>query len=409
VPAYWFFLSYARRDLERSLKKLFKELGQSVGVLVGEPAEQVAFLDTSDIKEGEEWPHQLVEGLQGCRVFVPLYSPSYFTSDYCGKEWAAFRARQDAATAGPGAVRPPLIMPLLWVAPDQLPASLPEEITDLQQLHGEPGVYRQLGLRQLLRLGKHADTWRELIDGFAQRLVERAKAHALPALPTPPSIKEIVSAWKRPPAPAAAPAQPLDTRGPRFVQFIFVAGRREELQALRDVAPYGGEGGDWKPFLPDVEDEIEMVAQQITVGERLRYEHARLGADLIQRIEAAERDNKIVAVIVDTWTLQIEPYSGLMRAFDKRNFLNCVILVPWNEKDTDTSQNRAALEQTVQAVFLRRTLAKDPSSFLDSIRSPDDFTKNLTAALHVARSRIVNSAEVQKKAQGAFVIGRPVL
>jgi hypothetical protein len=55
------------------------------------------------------------EALQSSRLMLSLYSPTYFTRLYCGKEWEVFRRRE----ALYGATRPPgtygVILPLLWV------------------------------------------------------------------------------------------------------------------------------------------------------------------------------------------------------------------------------------------------------------------------------------------------------
>ncbi|NEE46574.1 TIR domain-containing protein, partial [Streptomyces sp. SID8455] len=50
------------------------------------------FMDR-EIRSGEGWSERLGETLATCRVFVPLFSPRYFASEMCGKEWHAFEQR----------------------------------------------------------------------------------------------------------------------------------------------------------------------------------------------------------------------------------------------------------------------------------------------------------------------------
>jgi hypothetical protein len=103
--AHWFFLSYARCDADVYFKRFRQELAEAVRVKVGGDLESVAFFDRDDIGAGEEWPDTLSAALQHSRIFVPIYTRSYFASDYCGREWEVFRQRQDALMAN-GAAAP---------------------------------------------------------------------------------------------------------------------------------------------------------------------------------------------------------------------------------------------------------------------------------------------------------------
>lgn len=409
MSPYWFFFSYARDDRDPYLKKLYDELVDSVRVNVGGSREEVGFLDTVDTKPGEEWPAVLAAALQTTRVFVPVYTPSYFVSEYCGREWQVIEERRKAAGG-----RPPVILPVLWVPADMLPGNLPDAVLDLQYSHEQLGeIYVREGLRQLMRQRRYLDARRQIIDGLAERIVEIAREHPLPPLPAPPSIQQVPSAFQPPPgAPSPpAPAGP-GTLGPRYVQFIFVAGRRNEfeLQRLRTkLEYYGGEGGpDWQPYLPDLAEEIAFLANRVAISEKLRYEMVPLDANLIQRLDEAERDNKVVAIIVDTWTLRLEQYHRFMREYDRRSYQNCVVLIPWNY-DEETKLTEEKLQQAVQLTFLNRSLSRDPNTFIDTIRSPEELRTNLSRALNAARMRIFTVAEVQKKAESGNVIAKSVL
>src|SRR5947199_6132544 len=101
MSPYWFFFSYARDDREDYLKKFYDELVDSVRVNAGGSREEIGFFDTENIQLGQEWPAELAAALQTARVFVPVYTPSYFVSDFCGREWEVIEERRKAAKERP--------------------------------------------------------------------------------------------------------------------------------------------------------------------------------------------------------------------------------------------------------------------------------------------------------------------
>ena len=114
---YWFFLSYARLDRDPYLKRFYEDLREAVRRLAGLEGEDIGFFDAEGIEPGAQWPETLVEALQASRVFVSVYSPTYFLKEYCGKEWQVFHSRVDAyRNASPAGAEPPhSILPVLWV------------------------------------------------------------------------------------------------------------------------------------------------------------------------------------------------------------------------------------------------------------------------------------------------------
>jgi len=194
------------------------------------------------------------------------------------------------------------------------------------------------------------------------------------------------------------------------VQFLFVAGKRDELMPLRQqVSAYGDQGEEWRPYHPDVEMAVRDVALEVALTERLWPEAVPLGPDLIARLTAAERSNKLVAIIVDTWTLRLEQYHEFMREYDRHNFLNCVVLIPWNEADPETMGARNMLQQAMHAAFVRRVQVRDPHTFIDTIGTAPDLRRGLAKALAVARARVIYAAEVRRRVEQDHVISRPVI
>jgi FxsC-like protein len=433
--AHTFFLSYARSDADSYFKRFRQELAEAVRVRVSGALEDVAFVDRDDILPGEEWRVELADALRHSKVLVPVYSRSFFSSDYCGREWTVFRQRQDVAVAGGAARRPPVIQPVLWVGWDDLPDSLPGVAGDIQLEHDKYGEeYAQVGLRRMMMQSRYRNARTDVIEGIADMIVDVARVDALPPLPAAPVLSDIPSAFIAAAAPlgvagivapavvagvagvagigaAAAPAGRSSTSGPRYVQFIYVAGRRDQLAPLRkQVACYGEDSGEqWKPYHPEVSCGIADLALEVAGTERFYTQPMPLAPDLISRLEEAERQDNLVAIIVDTWTLRLEEYHTFMREYDKRSFLNCVVLVPWNSADEETEGSREVLEDAIRATFPVRSAIRDPKSFIDAIGSSDDLRSSLANSLTAARARVINAADVRRRAESAKVFVKPVI
>src|SRR5215831_1299177 len=102
-----FFVSYARNDTDyepfrKDMKRLIDDLTARVAVKMAVPRAGICFFDESSIETGTIWKSELADALSSTRVGVTLYSPSYFTSKWCGKEFQVFLDRAAAnLTASP--------------------------------------------------------------------------------------------------------------------------------------------------------------------------------------------------------------------------------------------------------------------------------------------------------------------
>ncbi|MGA2327596.1 MAG: tetratricopeptide repeat protein [Bryobacteraceae bacterium] len=88
--AYPVFISYARRTSREAAEALHQALGDE------------AFLDSSDIEDGEQFPRAIIEALLGSRVVVALADEVYFTRWYCLRELRTALAPYDALLRTPG-------------------------------------------------------------------------------------------------------------------------------------------------------------------------------------------------------------------------------------------------------------------------------------------------------------------
>jgi hypothetical protein len=84
------------------------------------------FIDRADIQPGDEWPEALAEGLRTAETLVCLYSPSYFGSDYCGKEMQVFLERRANYMRSNAGKPPANIIAVAWQPiPRRVPKTLP--------------------------------------------------------------------------------------------------------------------------------------------------------------------------------------------------------------------------------------------------------------------------------------------
>src|ERR1044072_2738493 len=94
--SYDFFFSYTRGNYGEYLQRFFNDLSQELREQRGHGKEKVVgFFDQHDIELGEEWEKTIAKALQESKVMVCIYSPGYFKSPYCGKEWEVFRRRRE--------------------------------------------------------------------------------------------------------------------------------------------------------------------------------------------------------------------------------------------------------------------------------------------------------------------------
>ena len=396
---YWFFFSYARLDRDDFLKKFFEDLKASVRDLSGELDEdEVGFFDAEGIEPGAQWPETLAGALQSSRAFVSLFSPTYFQKEYCGKEWTVFCQRQEQFAKEHG-VAPGLILPVLWMPESSLP-KLPPSVGDIQYKHDDFGAeYAKRGLKQLIKISKFKDDYLAFVEALAGRIVAAVKGHGLPPLPNLPSLDKIPSASHlQAAAQADAPLLPITSPGPRYVQFVYVAENNSRMSELRKkLDGYGPEGGkDWKPFTPAVNRFVASMALEVIAQHDFFYDDIQWKDDLIEELEKAEDEKKIVVLVVDTWTLNIKERQEILRKYDDRSFVNCVVLIPWNDLDEEAQQYRETLEGLVKQVFFKRMKRfGGEHSFLYPISSSEDFKNGLVTALYKTRDLILEQIQIE--------------
>ncbi|RDV46937.1 hypothetical protein DOE76_00620 [Leifsonia sp. ku-ls] len=85
------FLSYARADNEREggrIVRLAQKIREEYETLTGTTIE--IFVDSAEIRWGEDFRSRLDEALQQTAFFIPVLTPTYFLREECRKEMKAF-------------------------------------------------------------------------------------------------------------------------------------------------------------------------------------------------------------------------------------------------------------------------------------------------------------------------------
>ncbi|MFM9448708.1 TIR-like protein FxsC [Streptomyces acidiscabies] len=176
----YFFLSYAPVPRSASdagepdlwVHRLFRDLSSHILNMTAVRADSAGFMDRS-LTAGRIWNDELAYALGTCRVFVPLLSPRYVTSEWCGREWWAFAQR--TATARHKQYAPALpIVPILWTPVEE--RTLPRVVSEVQHLsHEQPERYRHFGMYGLMKLGTFRSDYNKVVLQIARHIIERAE------------------------------------------------------------------------------------------------------------------------------------------------------------------------------------------------------------------------------------------
>jgi hypothetical protein len=173
-----FYLSYASVPDDSPVEmrgwehRFFSDLNAQLSGLTRSAAPGVGTFVVGDTGwAGRSHQEQMKDGLSRARVFVPLYSPRYFKSAWCGMEWDAFGRRQHEEQRAHGYMRS-AIVPVLW---DPVGSSeIPRAAAALQYMH----PYTEGGLLHLLESGR-TFRYERAVREIAETIVEVAEATRL--------------------------------------------------------------------------------------------------------------------------------------------------------------------------------------------------------------------------------------
>lgn len=398
--AYYFFLSYSRRDgKDQLVRRFFDDLSREVEARAGVPFEEAGFLDV-DQSTGTEWPATTAEAVGTCRVFVPLYSPSYFASEICGQEWHLFQRRLDAhqRATGESLAR---ILPVWFVPPLRQPP-VTERLHDTRDRFDAD--YRRYGLRYYLNLRDNESRYQDFLARFTEELVAAGD-------PAPPQFTG-VNLLAEPNAfmvdATSLPAPVVAKSGPKRVTFVVATGTSAEMAAVREVLEaYGDSWDDWRPYQPDCPDPILLRAQGVAHTQSMISGPRPADEGLMNLLDTAKTNHEAVVLVLDPWVLGLDTYFRLLQRLDERRYGNVAILVPGAQTDVPVLTTGLSVRELLQAC-LGNWMEGEPRDFRQHLHTMEEFEDVLAQVLVEIRARIVNRAVANRRVAGGRST-RPIL
>ncbi|GAA0410390.1 hypothetical protein Acor_35340 [Acrocarpospora corrugata] len=336
-----FFLSYAHipgldsnrgPDPNRWVAKLFLDLSEIVLNETKLKAAHAGFMDRG-IQSGDRWPEQLANALATCRVFIPLYSPRYFDSAECGKEWTAFAQRLHTTTDHGN--RMTAIIPALW-APLLDPEQLPKCAQEIQFDHEMFGPrYRQEGFYGLMKSRSMRTHYETAIKALARRIIKVAEQDLVPVA-EPVDYQSLTSAFNDL---VAEPA--VKSSSPRM-RLTMVAPDLSRLPSGRKAATYGQTPQEWNPFPESGEHRpLASYAMELALRHGYLLEVGSLDSHLEHLTDGLDAPSVLV---VDPWAVQHPESREVLRrvcGLDRRP----LPIVPWNLRDEQTAEAETVLRE----------------------------------------------------------------
>ncbi|WP_314246771.1 TIR-like protein FxsC [Streptomyces sp. DSM 40907] len=327
----YFFLSYAHTprygtggpDPDMWVERLFRDLCAHVMALTDLPPHRPAGFMDREIRSGEGWSDRLGSVLATCRVFVPLYSPRYFASETCGKEWFTF-ARRTAYHQARSASTAKAIVPASWVpVPEE---HLPDVARRLDFDHHSFGErYATDGLYGLIKLRGYAEQYERTVYELAKRIVRVADTADLP-------VGRRVD-YRSAPSAFGAP-----TPDENSLRIALVAPTLSDLPAGRDPRYYGPGPDDWNPYHPDSKRPLAHLATELAYHLNNQVDITTLDEE-VARVAAGDRPSGPLILLVDRWALKVPALRERLAELNAVSRPGIGLLLAWNRHD---AQSQAA-------------------------------------------------------------------
>ncbi|MEV7384482.1 TIR-like protein FxsC [Streptomyces sp. NPDC091215] len=362
----YFFLSYAHTpgdgadgsDRDLWVHRLFRDLSDHILQMTTVSGHDAGFMDRT-IRTGQVWPSQLAQSLTECRVFVPLYSPRYFISPWCGKEWTVFGRRRtrfvDQAETGV----PSAVVPVIWSpVPDR---QLPHSVRDMQYTNPDMGSrYRTFGLYGLIKVNSFRREYERAVLHLARRIVEVGESVAV----EPGDGASLETAHD-----AFAPPRTARSTTRRTLRISVAAGSHGRLPEGRGPGCYGSSPLAWNPYHPETHQPLVKTAE--AVAGRLDYRPVVQEFDQ----ESGPADGPEI-LLLDRWVLRDPGHRERLKVFDADHTRPTGLVVPWNETDPDSEGVRHELAAEVEAAMPRRMSRQREAGRSAALGIPDHRTFN---------------------------------
>jgi hypothetical protein len=363
------FVSYARADTDypayhQDMKRFIEDLSAKIAVKKpGIARQEACFFDETNLEVATIWRPELSHALANTQVGVALYSPSYFTSKWCGKEFQAFLDRAPKSAATPRT--PAGIVPVLWT---KCPA-LPPCVEHIQYVDATfPREYKEVGIQTLLRLPKvYAAEYELSLDALAEAIVSAVHPGLTPSAGL--DLEKLPSAWE-----SASEADPESHKQGSIAKTCFVFVSQS--------------GWGWQPY-PGSGKSIGAMAQRITGDLNLQYDVIPCDATLPQKLQETRTNNVPTILFGDPESLQSGAYEKPMRDYDTLYLLNCGALVPWSEDSKTMGDNDRKWTYLKERVFQQKTRVPPPNHEWRSIFSQDELEIKTRTIIENIRLRLL--------------------
>jgi hypothetical protein len=383
-----FFLSYARDDNEKDdgeestlVRSFFERLQGEIRQITGDrPAADGSFIDVK-IPFGALWEDHLHAAVCECKVFVPLMSASYFRREWCGREWAVF----DKRIAGANAAEK--LLPVIWhpSAVLSFAAKYQRTIDDKNraELREALADYQDKGLKWLVQY-RDVDPYRVryglVVREIAQQVVAAAGTADLPPFDHD-AAKKITAHFAAPVSPRTLTTAEFDDEDDACAYFVPVVGIRGQItrEAIRER--YADSRWNWQPFVPRCRNKLGITLANVATEADLRPLWLDFKQDLPRFIRAAETRGRMVVVVVDAWSTELQEYLERAQQLDESLFRNCVIVVVW-------SDDPKSVPELVPLVRERALGRRAADRLLEEVYDQGGFTKRLGELLRILDQRL---------------------
>ncbi len=162
------FFSYRHLDNKNDgdyLSKLRVNLEHEIGTLTGQKI--IIWQDIDQIQWGQRWEEAIDKGLVDAAFFIPVVTPGYLFSEPCRKEFVDFAAYEKERK------RTDLILPLIYVRPDQLDDPKAKKADEIVRIILER---QYVDWEPLRHLGDERMEYREKITELGKRVRELMKS-----------------------------------------------------------------------------------------------------------------------------------------------------------------------------------------------------------------------------------------
>ena len=401
---YDFFLSFASADWRQGakddLKIVFADLEaklKSFG-FTGR-----GFFSSRDIGRGQDWEKELLRVLPASHVIVPAYSPNYFKSAWCGREWEVFWRRQQENRVNPPVdVRAEeVILPLIWTA-DFL--ELPSRVPNVQYKVSvsDAPVYMERGLGYLMQSRKkYPGKYEDFVHRFATELANMIKKQGADKMRLLPEVYKM-----------DLPFPDTYKWGLKHVRYVFLAGRYDEMQHIRaTLTPYGQfeNRRDWRPCFPNIDRAAGDIARAVAQENgKDGHEFVEPGgsAALLTALREANDRNNVIVVVVDPWSLSLHSFREFVEKFDSESFPTSGVIVSWNGNDGETPHHLPVLKNRLADHFGGRVAREE--YYNPQVANPEELRDAIVATFAAAQERLLGAGHI-RATDSADALAQPLL